>query len=105
MHAQFDVEAFARRLREELPSLEKFQVPVVTLNSAAVDREKYVRRPDLGRVLADESANRLDTCPCDLVFIVADGLSAIAPERNAIPLLGVVVPRYSKRDGRAVLFA
>jgi ethanolamine ammonia-lyase small subunit len=93
VHSQFDVEAFARRLKEELPSLGKFQVPVVTLNSAAADREEYVRRPDRGRVLAEESASRLNTCSCDVVFIVADGLSAIAPERNAIPLLGAVVPR------------
>jgi len=93
VHAEFDVEAFARRLREELPSLEKFHVPVVTLNSAAANREEYVRRPDLGRVLAEDSASRLKNCPCDVVFIVADGLSAIAPELNAIPLLGAVLPR------------
>jgi ethanolamine ammonia-lyase small subunit len=93
VHAEFDVEGFARRLREELPSLEKFHVPVYKLNSAAVDREEYVRRPDLGRVLAEESAARLKKCPCDAVFIIADGLSAIAPERNAIPLLWSVLPR------------
>jgi ethanolamine ammonia-lyase small subunit len=93
VHAQFDVAAFARRLKEQLPSLEKFHVPVLTLHSAALDRETYVRRPDLGRLLAEESAGRLTSSPCDVVFIVADGLSAIAPERNAIPLLGLVLPR------------
>ena len=93
VHAEFDLVAFASRLREEVPSLEKFHVPVLTLNSAAVDREEYVRRPDLGRVLAEESTSRLKSCPCDVVFIIADGLSAIAPERNAIPLLGAVLPR------------
>jgi len=95
VHAKFDLEGFARRLKEEVPSLEKFHVSVLTLNSAAVDREEYVRHPDLGRVLRDESAGRLkiNSCPCDVVFIIADGLSAIAPERNAIPLLGAVLPR------------
>jgi len=93
VHSQFDVAAFARRLREELPSLEKFHVSVLTLKSAALDREEYVRRPDLGRVLAEESASRLKNSHCDVVFIVADGLSAIAPERNAIPLLRAVLPR------------
>jgi ethanolamine ammonia-lyase small subunit len=89
----FDVQGFAQRLTEELRTLEKIHVPVLTLNSAAADRETYVRRPDLGRVLAEESAGRLKKCPCDVVFIVADGLSAIAPETNAIPLLGAVLPR------------
>jgi ethanolamine ammonia-lyase small subunit len=93
VHAKFEVQSFARRLKEELSFLEKFQVPVVPLNSAAVDHEEYVRRPDLGRVLAEESASCLGSSPCDVVFIVADGLSAIAPERNAIPLLGEVLPR------------
>jgi ethanolamine ammonia-lyase small subunit len=93
VHAEFDIAAFARRLEEELPSLAKFHVPVLTLKTAAVDREEYVRRPDLGRVLAEESASRLRSSPCDVVFIVADGLSAIAPESNAIPLLGKVLPR------------
>jgi ethanolamine ammonia-lyase small subunit len=93
VHAKFEVQSFARRLQEELPSLDKFRLPVITLNSAAVDHEEYVRRPDLGRVLAKESASRLGLSPCDVVFIVADGLSAIAPERNAIPLLGEVLPR------------
>jgi ethanolamine ammonia-lyase small subunit len=92
VHAQFDVEAFAGRLKEELPSLAEFQLPVLTLNSAAVDRQEYVLRPDLGRVLADQSASRLKNCPCDVVFIIADGLSAIAPETNGIPLLGAVLP-------------
>jgi ethanolamine ammonia-lyase small subunit len=93
VHAEFDLGAFARRLREEVLSLEKFQVPVVAFNSAAVDREEYVRRPDLGRVLAEESASRLKSSPCDVVFVIADGLSAIAAERNAIPILGVALPR------------
>lgn len=95
VHAEFDIVAFVNRLREEVPSLEKFHVPVLTLKSSAADREIYVRRPDLGRALAEESATRLKikSCPCDVVFIIADGLSAIAPERNAIPLLGAVLPR------------
>jgi ethanolamine ammonia-lyase small subunit len=93
VHAEFDIVAFARRLTEEVPSLENFHVPVLTLKSAAVNREEYVRRPDLGRVLAEESVSRLKNSACDVVFIVADGLSAIASERNAIPLLGKVLPR------------
>ncbi len=89
---EFDIEHFAQRVRQEMPMLEKFGIPVFTLNSAAADRETYVRRPDLGRVLAKESESRLKSSVCDVVFGIADGLSAVAPERNAIPLLNVALP-------------
>jgi ethanolamine ammonia-lyase small subunit len=92
VNAEFDVEAFAQRLRQELHSLEKFNIPVLTLKSAAQDRETYVRRPDLGRVLEPESAACLKLSVCDVVFVIADGLSAVAPGRNAIPLLAAVLP-------------
>src|SRR5471032_3324667 len=58
--------------------------------SAAPDREHYLRRPDLGRKLNDESAARLRDCAAaafDVVFVVADGLSAYAAARHAVPLL------------------
>jgi ethanolamine ammonia-lyase small subunit len=90
--AEFDVEHFAQRVRREIPALEEFSIPVLTLNSAAPDRANYVRGPDLGRVLAEESAAFLKSSPCDVVFVIADGLSAIAPERNAIPLLNTALP-------------
>jgi ethanolamine ammonia-lyase small subunit len=90
--AEFDVEHFAQRVRREVPALEEFSIPVLALNSAAADRETYVRHPDLGRVLAEESAALLEPSPCDVVFVIADGLSAVAPERNAIPLLNAVFP-------------
>ncbi|MGH9528626.1 MAG: ethanolamine ammonia-lyase subunit EutC [Terriglobales bacterium] len=89
---EFDVEHFAQRVRREVPALEEFSIPVLTLNSAARDRETFVRRPDLGRVLAEESAPFLKPSPCDVAFVIADGLSAAAPERNAIPLFNAAVP-------------
>jgi ethanolamine ammonia-lyase small subunit len=61
--------------------------------SAAPDRDYYLRRPDLGRKLNDESSARLRdyaaTAPTafDVVFVVADGLSAYAARRHAVPLL------------------
>ena len=59
----------------------------VILNSAARDRATYLRRPDLGRRLALESASRLQHGDWDAVLIVADGLSATAVHRHAIPVL------------------
>lgn len=90
--AEFDVETFAQRMRHEIPALKEFSIPVLTLRSAASDRAAYVRRPDLGRVLAEGSAALLKPSPCDVLFVIADGLSAVAPERNAIPLLDAVLP-------------
>jgi ethanolamine ammonia-lyase small subunit len=59
----------------------------VILHSAARDRATYLRRPDLGRRLAAESAGRLQRGDWDSVLIVADGLSATAVHRHAIPVL------------------
>jgi ethanolamine ammonia-lyase small subunit len=64
----------------------------ITLKSAAHDRSEYLRRPDLGRQLSIESRAHLDDAASPqnshpLVIVIADGLSAIAAERHAIPLL------------------
>jgi ethanolamine ammonia-lyase small subunit len=72
------------------------QSPVVLrLHSAAVDRSTYLQRPDLGRRL-DESSRVLlaarARAETDLALIVADGLSALAVERHAAPLLEALLP-------------
>jgi len=69
---------------------------VMRLHSMAADRRVYLQRPDLGRRLDDRSADELanlKTEPCDLSLIVADGLSALAVERHAAPLLQSLLPR------------
>lgn len=63
---------------------------VLRLHSAAADRTCYLQRPDLGRALDEPSRVRLSQLqpgPFDLALIVADGLSALAVERHAAPLL------------------
>ena len=66
---------------------------VVRLRSAAADRATYLQRPDLGRKLDEPSRRQLSGGPWDLVFVVADGLSALAVERHAAPLLAELLPR------------
>lgn len=60
------------------------------VHSAASDRWQYLARPDLGRRLDDASREQLAgwcaTAP-DLVVVVGDGLSAVAVERHALPVL------------------
>ncbi len=69
--------------------------PAVSLASAAHDHSTYLRRPDLGRRLSRESRSRLVPCASkiDLALVVADGLSALAVQRHALPLLDVLSQR------------
>lgn len=87
VHAELDGLGFARRLREEIPLLAERGVEVLTLRSGAKDRANYLRHPGLGRTLDVASAEMLTPCGCDVMVTVADGLSTLAVERYAIPLL------------------
>jgi ethanolamine ammonia-lyase small subunit len=55
----------------------------VCVRSAAPDRATYLTRPDLGRRLADAKL-RGDS---ELVVAIEDGLSAVAVQTHAVPLL------------------
>jgi ethanolamine ammonia-lyase small subunit len=71
---------------------------VLRLHSAAPDRRTFVERPDLGRTLSDESKAALESraqAPHDAVLMIADGLSALAVERHAVPLLDALRPRLA----------
>jgi ethanolamine ammonia-lyase small subunit len=92
--AELDPNRFIHRLRTEIPTLQT--APILTLSSAAPDRATYLRRPDLGRTLTSESASLLHTAPCDIVIVIADGLSATAIEHHAIPLLSTLLPIFAE---------
>jgi ethanolamine ammonia-lyase small subunit len=75
-------------------------LPVVRLASAAFDRREYLLRPDEGRRLDDASRAALralsdDARGHDLCVIVSDGLSALAAQRQAAPLLRELLPRLA----------
>jgi ethanolamine ammonia-lyase small subunit len=83
VHAALDAPALATRLQA-------LGLQTLTVTSAAPDRATYLMRPDLGRRLAPESAQLLtghSTTLCDLLLVLGDGLSALAVERHAVPLL------------------
>lgn len=71
----------------------------VQLRSQAADRDTYLARPDLGRLLATDCesvlnqirAERADK-PCPLAIVAADGLSARAVQEQAVPLLQAMRP-------------
>ena len=61
--------------------------PVVEVCSAAPDRATYLQRPDLGRRLAPASRDLLLPGPYDVVFVLADGLSARAVHAHGVATL------------------
>ena len=62
-------------------------LPHLLLHSAASDRQTYLRRPDLGRMLDADSVERLEKGSYDAAIVIVDGLSAPAVQRHAAPLL------------------
>lgn len=60
---------------------------VVQVASRAGDRATYLRRPDLGRTLDPAAAARLSRGSFDVALVVGDGLSSLAVQRHAAPLL------------------
>ena len=84
VHAAFDADAVVRELRAS-----GFGEAAV-VSSRARDRMEYLLRPDLGRKLSEESCDRLKGSAVQrscFLIVIADGLSATAPARHAIPLL------------------
>jgi ethanolamine ammonia-lyase small subunit len=65
----------------------------IVAKSAAPDRQIYLRRPDLGRRLNGASARviRDSKGEFDVVFVIADGLSALAVHRYALAVLDAVM--------------
>lgn len=104
VHKELDDAALARDLTAALG------LPCVCLHSAAPDRSIYLRRPDLGRKLDSASRAALDRARShDIGFVIADGLSALAIERHALPFLrsflgtAVVAPLVIVRQGRVAV--
>ena len=89
-------------------ALKPLDWPLIALHSAAPDRARYLQRPDWGRRLDEASCERLRALrphkvngedAFDLAFVIADGLSALAVHRHALPLLSTL--RQSLREDPA----
>jgi ethanolamine ammonia-lyase small subunit len=93
VHAKLDVPSLQTALIAEGWDVE-------TAHSRAPDRATYLRRPDLGRQLDAGDLRRLrsrsevhgDSRSADLCIVVADGLSSLAVQRHAVPLLNELKP-------------
>lgn len=89
--------------QEIADTLHKLGLQTLGLHSAATDRTTYLQRPDLGRRLSAASLEALQriasealaakrTAP-DIAFVIADGLSALAVQKHAAPLLCATLAR------------
>jgi ethanolamine ammonia-lyase small subunit len=101
VHAELSVVSLRAQLAE-------CGLQILSVRSAARDRAEFLRRPDLGRRLSPASRPLLqeaETDPRQLVIIVADGLSAIAAERHAVPVLNALLPLLEGRRVGPVVIA
>ncbi|MES2818377.1 MAG: ethanolamine ammonia-lyase subunit EutC, partial [Pseudomonadota bacterium] len=89
VHRPLDFAALRTQLQAE-----DFRVQQV--NSDAEDRQTYLLRPDKGRRLSDACYQRLSAEPVapELAVVIADGLSSIAVQRHALPLLQLFRQRF-----------
>jgi ethanolamine ammonia-lyase small subunit len=99
VHASLQPAGLRAALHALLPSNSHSGSPVLLLHSAAADRQTYLQRPDLGRKLDEASRQQLENYqrpasdhPFDLSIVIADGLSSLAVERHATPLLAELLP-------------
>ena len=86
IHAALDVQKLEQALRAWT---------VAHVHSRAPDRTAYLRRPDLGRMIDPEDIARLRAEPLvrtDVCIVIGDGLSSLAIERHAAPLLAALKP-------------
>lgn len=75
--------------------LQGMELPVLLLHSRAVNRDAYLKRPDWGRRADDGSLAHLRKWHpkgYDIAIVIADGLSATAVNRYALPVIFHLLP-------------
>ena len=77
-----------------IADLARLGTAVLAVASAVEQRQQYLMRPDLGRRLPPDAEAALSRHAghYDVVFVVADGLSARAVQTHAEPTLAAVLP-------------
>jgi ethanolamine ammonia-lyase small subunit len=82
--------------------LAAFGLPVLSISSAAQDRQTYLMRPDLGRRLAPQCGAALAACQgeYDAVVVIVDGLSARAVQTHSEPVLAGTLPNLHREAWR-----
>lgn len=92
VHAPFDADGVAAAIAAAARE-------TVIVRSRASSRDVYLRRPDLGRTLDETSRAAIARRSCDLVIVVADGLSATAAARGGA---GLAIELAAAAEGRGL---
>jgi ethanolamine ammonia-lyase small subunit len=85
VHGHVDFAAMADRIGKTMP--------VIRLKSRAADRSIYLARPDLGRRVDSTALAGIEKGDWDVVFVIADGLSAAAVEAHGEVVLSACMRR------------
>jgi ethanolamine ammonia-lyase small subunit len=94
VHAAFDVAAVVSGLAD-------LGLDAIEVASRVPNRQDYLRRPDLGRMLDPASRDLLASGqggPCQLAIVVGDGLSPTAVHAHAVRLVRSLIP-YLAAEG------
>jgi ethanolamine ammonia-lyase small subunit len=89
VHAGLDTTAIVQ-------ALAGLGLETIEVESNAVDRARYLRRPDHGRRLSSSSYKLLSkhsSKAADLALVIGDGLSATAVNAHAAPLIATLLPQ------------
>lgn len=92
-----------------LAACEKMGHLVYHLQSCATSKQEYLQRPDLGRLLSEQSRSALFSNPphrsTHVSISIADGLSALGVNDHVIPLVEHLMPLFKSAEITVAPFA
>lgn len=89
-------------------SFRSMGIHTIVVQSQVTDRNDYLRNPNKGRVLDNQSKEQLQSLkdkPMDLCIVVADGLSADAVNLYAVPLVDLLIRKLDNWTLTPVILA
>ncbi|MBR9787570.1 MAG: ethanolamine ammonia-lyase subunit EutC [Vibrionaceae bacterium] len=104
VHCSLNVDSLVAQLTDSYSILKQTLEPPVVVTSKVTDRFMYLQRPDLGRHLDDASWKKLEAVTkehnveLDLAIVVADGLSSVAVQSHAVPVISRLVSLLSRDE-------
>ncbi|NMS37845.1 ethanolamine ammonia-lyase light chain EutC, partial [Vibrio parahaemolyticus] len=99
-----NIESLVAGLSDSYSILENTLEPPVVVSSQVSDRLMYLQRPDLGRQLDESSWKTLNSIAnehntdIDLAIVIADGLSSVAIQNHAVPVVTRLISLLSADD-------
>ncbi|EPG37398.1 ethanolamine ammonia-lyase subunit EutC [Acinetobacter colistiniresistens] len=83
--------------------LQQLGLNPIHVQSQAEHKELYLKRPDLGRLLAPQSVQQLQQTKqhqqgYDVCIVIGDGLSARAIEENALPFIQALIQPFAEQQ-------